>query len=141
MDIAYVNDSAVIRQNPKVTAINNAVEIDLTGQICADSIRKAMYSGVGGQMDFIRGASLSEGGKPIIALGSTTHRGEFENSIYAQRRSRSSDDQSTRPLRGYGVADLYGKNLSQRARVLTDIAHPDHREALEKERFERFSRM
>ncbi|HMW61538.1 MAG TPA: acetyl-CoA hydrolase/transferase C-terminal domain-containing protein, partial [Leptospiraceae bacterium] len=65
LDIAYVNDTAVIRRNPKVTAINSAIEVDLTGQICADSIGHRQFSGVGGQMDFVRGASLSEGGKPI----------------------------------------------------------------------------
>ena len=74
-DIAYVNDTAVIRQNPKVTAINSAIEIDMTGQVCADSIGNRMFSGVGGQMDFMRGAALSKGGKPIIAITSTTGKG------------------------------------------------------------------
>src|SRR5205085_4961 len=75
MDIAYVNDTSIIRRNPKAIAINSAIEIDLTGQVCADSIGTHQYSGIGGQMDFIRGASLSEGGKPIIALPSVTSRG------------------------------------------------------------------
>ena len=75
LDIAYVNDTAVIRRNPRVTAINSAIEVDLTGQVCADSIGDRLYSGVGGQMDFIRGAALSEGGKPIIALPSLTGSG------------------------------------------------------------------
>jgi acyl-CoA hydrolase len=74
-DIAYVNDTAIIRQNPKVTAINSAIEIDMTGQVCADSIGLRMFSGVGGQMDFMRGAALSKGGKPIIAITSTTAKG------------------------------------------------------------------
>jgi len=143
LDIGYVNDSAVIRQNPKVTAINSAVEIDLTGQVCADSIGKTMYSGVGGQMDFIRGASLSEGGKPIIALGSATHRGL---SKIVPTLKEGAGVVTTRAhvhyvVTEYGVADLYGKNLLQRARILTEIAHPDHREVLEKERFERFGRL
>jgi len=143
LDIGYVNDSAVIRQNPKVTAINSAVEIDLTGQVCADSIGKTMYSGVGGQMDFIRGASLSEGGKPIIALGSATHRGL---SKIVPTLKEGAGVVTTRAhvhyvVTEYGVADLYGKNLLQRARILTEIAHPDHRETLEKDRFERFGRL
>ena len=143
LDIGYVNDSAVIRQNPKVTAINSAVEIDLTGQVCADSIGKTMYSGVGGQMDFIRGASLSQGGKPIIALGSATHRGL---SKIVPTLKEGAGVVTTRAhvhyvVTEYGVADLYGKNLLQRARILTEIAHPDHREVLEKERFERFGRL
>src|SRR3569832_3030350 len=76
LDIAYVNDTSVIRRNPKVTAVNSAIEVDSTGQVCADSIGDRQYSGVGGQMDFIRGAALSEGGKPIIALPSVTSSGE-----------------------------------------------------------------
>lgn len=142
LDIGYVNDTAVIRQNPKVTAINSAVEIDLTGQICADSIGTKMYSGVGGQMDFIRGASLSEGGKPIIALGSTTNKGRSKITPVLQE---GAGVVTTRAhvhyvVTEYGVADLYGKNLLQRARALTNIAHPDHREALDKATFERFGR-
>lgn len=142
LDIAYVNDTAVIRQNPKVTAINSAVEIDLTGQVCADSIGTKMYSGVGGQMDFIRGASLSEGGKPIIALGSVTNKGFSKISPVLKE---GAGVVTTRAhvhyvVTEYGVADLYGKNLLQRARALTNIAHPDHREALDKAAFKRFGR-
>ena len=142
LDIAYVNDTAVIRQNPKVTAINSAVEIDLTGQVCADSIGQKMYSGVGGQMDFIRGASLSEGGKPIIALGSITSKGLSKISPFLKE---GAGVVTTRAhvhyvVTEYGVADLYGKNLLQRARALTNIAHPDHREELDKACFERFGR-
>ncbi len=142
LDIAYVNDSAVIRQNPKVTAINSAVEIDLTGQVCADSIGTKMYSGVGGQMDFIRGASLSEGGKPIIALSSATHRGL---SKIVPTLKEGAGVVTTRAhvqyvVTEYGIANLYGKNLLQRANALTNIAHPDHREALDRATFERFGR-
>lgn len=140
LDIAYVNDSAVIRRNPKVTAINSAIEVDLTGQVCADSIGTYQYSGVGGQMDFIRGASLSEGGKPIIALPSTTKRGESKIVPFIKE---GAGVVSTRAhihyiVTEYGVANLYGKNLRQRATELIRIAHPDHRETLEKAAFHRF---
>ena len=141
LDIAYVNDSAVIRRNPKVTAINSAIEVDLTGQVCADSIGTRLYSGVGGQMDFIRGASLSEGGKPIIALPSRTSKGESK--IVAFLRA-GAGVVTTRAhvhyiVTEYGVANLYGRNLKQRAKALIEIAHPDHREQLDRDAFERFS--
>lgn len=141
LDIAYVNDSAVIRRNPKVTAINSAIEVDLTGQVCADSIGTRLYSGVGGQMDFIRGASLSEGGKPIIALPSQTARGESKIVPFLKQ---GAGVVTTRAhvhyiVTEYGVANLYGRNLKQRAKALVEIAHPDHREHLEREAFERFS--
>ncbi len=140
LDIGYVNDSSVIRRNPRVTAINSAIEVDLTGQVCADSIGKRLYSGVGGQMDFIRGASLSEEGKPIIAMLSTTAHGESK--IVAALK-RGAGVVTTRAhvhyiVTEYGVANLYGKNLRQRARELIRIAHPDHREELEKDAFEQF---
>lgn len=140
LDITYVNDTAVIRRNPKATAINSAIEVDLTGQVCADSIGTRQYSGVGGQMDFIRGASLSEGGKPIIALPSTTNRGESKIVAFLKE---GAGVVSTRAhvhyiVTEYGIANLYGKNLRQRASELIKIAHPDHRETLEKAAFERF---
>ncbi len=140
LDIAYINDTAVIRRNPKVTAINSAVEVDLTGQVCADSIGTFHYSGVGGQMDFIRGASLSPGGKPIIALPSTTRKGISRIVPYLKQ---GAGVVTTRAhvhyvVTEYGVANLYGKNLGQRAKALVEIAHPDHREELEKAVFERF---
>lgn len=143
LDIAYVNDTAVIRRNPKVVAINSAIEVDLTGQVCADSIGELMFSGVGGQMDFIRGASLSEGGKPIIALPSVTQKGISRISPFL---NQGAGVVTTRAhvhyvVTEYGVAYLYGKNLHQRARLLIDIAHPDHREELEKAAFERFPSM
>ncbi|MCW9707299.1 acetyl-CoA hydrolase/transferase family protein [Fodinibius salsisoli] len=141
LDIAYVNDTAVIRKNPKVTAINSAIEVDLTGQVCADSIGTYHYSGVGGQMDFIRGASLSEGGKPIIALPSTTAKGE---SKIVPHLKQGAGVVTTRAhvhyvVTEYGVANLYGKNLRQRAQALIEIAHPDHREALQESVMERFN--
>lgn len=140
LDVAYVNDSAVIRRNAKVTAINSALEVDLTGQVCADSIGTRQYSGVGGQMDFIRGASLSEGGKPIIALPSTTSRGESRIVPFLRE---GAGVVTTRAhvhyiVTEFGVAYLYGRNLRQRAKALIEIAHPQHREMLERAAFERF---
>jgi 4-hydroxybutyrate CoA-transferase len=140
LDIGYVNDTSVIRRNPKVTAINSAIEVDLTGQVCADSIGMRQYSGVGGQMDFIRGASLSEGGKPIIALPSSTRRGESKIVPFLKQ---GAGVVTTRAhvhyiVTEYGIAYLYGKNLRERANELIKIAHPDHRDALEKAAFERF---
>jgi len=140
LDIAYVNDSAVIRRNPKVAAINSAIEVDLTGQVCSDSIGTYQYSGVGGQMDFIRGASLSEGGKPIIALPSTTNKGVSKITPYLKQ---GAGVVTTRAhvhyiVTEYGVANLYGKNLRQRSEELIKIAHPDHQESLERAAFERF---
>ncbi len=139
-EAAYTNDTAIIRQNPKVTAINSAIEIDLTGQVCADTIGKFQYSGVGGQMDFIRGASLSEGGKPIIAMPSVTNKGISKIVPFLKEGAGVT---TTRAhvhyiATEYGVVNLYGKNLKQRAKALISIAHPDHRENLEKEVFERF---
>jgi acyl-CoA hydrolase len=141
LDIAYVNDTSVIRRNPKVTAVNSAIEVDLTGQVCADSIGTRLFSGVGGQMDFIRGASLSDGGKPIIALPSQTARGESKIVHFLKQ---GAGVVTTRAhvhfiVTEYGVANLYGRNLKQRAKALVEIAHPDHREQLEREAFERFS--
>jgi len=140
LDIQYVNDTAVIRMNPKVASINSAIEVDYTGQVCADSIGTRMYSGVGGQMDFIRGASLSEGGKAIVALPSTTRKGETKIVPFLKE---GAGVVTTRAhvhyiVTEYGVADLYGESLRKRSKALIEIAHPDHREALEKAAFERF---
>lgn len=138
--IDYVNDTSVIRTNPKVTSINGAIEIDITGQVCSDSIGMYHYSGVGGQMDFIRGAALSEGGKPIIALPSTTSDGQSRIVPFLKK---GAGVVTTRAhvhyvVTEYGTAFLLGKNLHQRAKALIDIAHPNHREDLEREAFERF---
>lgn len=139
-EAAYTNDTAIIRRNPKVTAINSAIELDLTGQVCADTIGKMQFSGVGGQMDFIRGASLSEGGKPIIAMPSVTKNGvskivPFLNMGAGVTTTRAHVHYVATE---YGIVDLYGKNLRQRAKALISIAHPQHREALEEAAFERF---
>jgi len=140
MDIAYVNDTSIIRKNPKVAAINSAIEIDLTGQVCADSIGTYQYSGIGGQMDFIRGASLSEDGKAIIAMPSATHKGK---SRIVPLLHEGAGVVTTRGhvhwiVTEYGIVNLFGQNLKQRARLLMSIAHPDHREMLEKAYHERF---
>ncbi len=140
LDIAFVNDTSVIRQNPRVTAINSALEVDLTGQVCADSIGTRQYSGVGGQMDFIRGASLSEGGKPIVALPSVTSRGA---SRIVPLLQPGAGVVTTRAhvhhiVTEWGVADLYGRNLRQRALALVEIAHPQHRAWLAEEAGRRF---
>lgn len=139
LDVAYVNDTAVIRRNPKVVAINSAIEVDLTGQVCADSIGTRMYSGIGGQMDFVRGASLSPGGKPVIALPSVTRKGQSRIVPFLKQ---GAGVVTTRAhvhyvVTEWGVANLYGKNLRQRAKALIDVAHPDHREDLERAAGER----
>ena len=143
LDVAYVNDTAVIRRNSKVTAINSAIEIDLTGQVGADSMGTRQYSGVGGQMDFIRGASLSEGGKPIIALPSVTKSGISRISPFLRL---GAGVVTTRAhvhyvVTEWGVAYLYAKNLRQRARALIEISHPDQRAMLEEKAYERFKRL
>ena len=143
MDVAFVNDVSVIMRNPKVIAINSAIEIDITGQVCADSIGTYQYSGIGGQMDFMRGAALSEGGKPIIAIPSVTNKG------ISRIVPLLKDGAGVVTTRGhihyvateYGIVNLYGKNLEQRARLLTSIAHPAHQETLEKAYHLRFGRM
>jgi acyl-CoA hydrolase len=140
LDIAYVNDAAVIRRNPRVTAVNSAIEVDLTGQVCADTIGDLQFSGVGGQMDFIRGASLSEGGKPIIALPSVTATGK---SRLVPALAPGAGVVTTRAhvhfvVTEHGIADLWGKNLRQRAAALIGIAHPSHRDALAAEARRRF---
>ena len=140
LDIEYVNDTSIIRQNPKATAINSAIEVDLTGQVCADSIGAYQFSGIGGQMDFIRGASLSEGGKPIIALPSITSRGESRIVPFLKE---GAGVVTTRGhvhwvVTEYGYVDLFGKNMKQRGKSLISISHPDHREMLERAFYERY---
>ncbi|MBS1797567.1 MAG: acetyl-CoA hydrolase/transferase family protein [Acidobacteria bacterium] len=140
LDVAYVNDPAVIRRNPKVTAINSAIEIDLTGQVCADSIGTRVYSGVGGQIDFIRGASLSEGGKPIIALPSVTGKGESKITPFLKQGAGVVTTRANLHwvVTEFGAVNLFGKTLRQRALELISIAHPDHREELSRLAYERF---
>lgn len=140
--IDRVNDPALIKQNPKMVAINSAIEVDLTGQVCADSIGTRQYSGIGGQMDFIRGAALSQGGKPIIALTSRTAKGVPRIVPFLRP---GAGVVTTRGHVHYvvtenGVAYLFGKNLRQRAQALAAIAHPEDRESLERAIHERFDR-
>ncbi len=139
-EISFVNDTSVIRQNPRVVAINSAIEVDLTGQVCSDSIGMFQYSGIGGQMDFIRGAALSDNGQPIIALPSVTHKGESRivPSLKAGAGVVTTRGHIHWVATEYGIVNLYGQNLKQRAKLLMTIAHPDHREALERAFYERF---
>lgn len=140
LDIDYVNDPHVIRRNPRVVAINSAIEVDITGQVCADSIGTTQYSGIGGQMDFMRGAALSDGGKPIIALTSRTAKGVNRIVPFLKQGAGvvTTRGHIHYVVTEYGVAFLFGKNLRQRAKALVDIAHPDDRAMLEKACFERF---
>jgi acyl-CoA hydrolase len=131
----------VISRNPKVVAINSAVEVDLTGQVCADSIGDRIISGVGGQVDFITGASMSAGGKAIIALPSRTHQGASRISPILKPGAGVVTTRAHvhHVITEYGVADLYGKTIAERARSLIAIAHPDDREKLEREFSSRFA--
>ena len=140
LNIDYVNDTAVIRSNPKATVINSAIEVDITGQVCSDSIGTYHYSGVGGQMDYIRGAALSEGGKPIIALSATTSKGASKIVPFLKQGAGvvTTRAHAHYIVTEYGVAFLYGKNMRERAKALINIAHPDHREELERAAYERF---
>jgi 4-hydroxybutyrate CoA-transferase len=135
----YINDPFVIAQNERMVAINSAIEVDLTGQVCADSIGPKLYSGVGGQLDFIYGASRSKGGVPIIALPSTTalKDGTLLSRIVAMLKPGAGVVTSRNHIHyvvtEYGVADLYGRTIRQRTRQLIGIAHPDFRKELEKQ--------
>ena len=139
-DVGYTNSIDVIRRNPKVTSINSAIQVDLTGQVCADSVGTKFYSGVGGQIDFIRGAAASRGGKPIIAMPSVTTKGV---SKIAPVLDPGAGVVTTRAslhwlVTEYGAVNLYGKSLQDRAKLMISIAHPQHREALDRAAFARF---
>lgn len=140
MDVGYTNDPFIIAKNPKVTAINSALQVDITGQICADSLGTKFYSGVGGQVDFIYGASRSEGGKAILAMPSVTNKGV---SKIAPELTCGAGVVTTRShvhwfVTEHGAVNLYGKSLQERARLIISVAHPDHREALDRAAFERY---
>ena len=139
-DVAWTNDPFRIRENPKVMAINSALEVDLTGQICADSIGTMIYSSVGGQHDFMYGGALSEGGKTFIALPSTTSKGHSKIKALLTPGAGvvTTRFQTQYVVTEYGAAYLLGKGLAERARALIDIAHPSAREELEKAACERF---
>lgn len=139
-DVKYTNRVNIIAKNPKVTAINSALQIDITGQVCADSIGTIHYSGVGGQIDFLRGASLSKGGKPIIAMPSTTNKGI---SKIAPILTPGAGVVSTRAnihwlVTEFGAVNLYGRTLQDRAKLIISISNPEHQEMLDKAAFERF---
>lgn len=140
LDVDYTNDPSIIRRNPNMVAINSAVEIDLTGQVCSDSIGSYHYSGIGGQMDFIRGAALSEGGKPIIAITARTKKGLPRIVPFLKEGAGvvTSRGHIHYVATEYGIVNLHGKNFQQRAKALISIAHPEDREMLEKQAFERF---
>ena len=141
-EIAYTNDPRIIAQNPGMVSINSAIEIDLTGQVCADSIGERIYSGTGGQLDFVRGAKLSKGGKAIIAMASRTTKGQSKivpvlkpgAGVVTPR----ADVQWV--VTEFGAVNLYGKSLQERARLLISIAHPDDREMLSNAAHQRFGR-
>lgn len=141
----YTNDQHIIASNPKVTAINSCIEIDLVGQVASDTVGLKIFSGYGGQVDFLRGAALGTDGKgkPIIALPSTTNKGETKIVPFLKHGAGVT---TTRAhvhyvVTEYGVASLFGKSYRQRAYELIQIAHPDHRANLEKAAFERLKCM
>ncbi|RDI96691.1 acetyl-CoA hydrolase/transferase family protein [Meiothermus sp. QL-1] len=136
----WVNDPFVIARNERMVAVNSALEVDLTGQVCADSLGIRIYSGFGGQLDFIRGAAASRGGKPIIALPSTGKGGSLSRIVPMLKPGAGVV--TTRAdvhyvVTEYGVAELFGKSLRERAQALIQIAHPSYREALSQAAFER----
>jgi len=140
MDVGYTNDPFIIAKNPKTTAINSAIQVDLTGQVCADSIGTKFFSGAGGQIDFMYGSARSEGGNPIIAMPSITNKGV---SKIAPVLNLGAGVVSSRQhvhwlVTEYGAVNLYGKAMQERAKLMISIAHPNHREELEKAAFERF---
>ena len=141
-EIAYTNDPWNIARNPGMVSINSAIEIDLTGQVCADSIGSRIYSGTGGQLDFVRGAKLSKGGKAIIALASRTTKGlpKIVPTLKPGAGVVTPRADVQWVVTEFGAVNLYGKSLQERARLLTSIAHPEDREALERAAFERFGR-
>ncbi|MBN9336347.1 MAG: acetyl-CoA hydrolase/transferase family protein [Chryseobacterium sp.] len=140
MDVQHVNFPINIMKNKKMHAINSAIEIDLTGQVCADSIGTYQFSGIGGQMDFMRGAALSEGGKPIMAISSRTKKGVPRIVPFLKQGAGvvTTRGHIHYVVTEFGTAYLYGKNLRQRAKALIEISHPDDREMLDKAAYDRF---
>ena len=139
-DIKYTNDPWVISQNPCMTAINSAIEVDFTGQICADSIGTRMFSGTGGQVDFVRGATMSEGGKSITVFASRTKKGmtKIVPTLKSGAGVVTPRSDAHWIVTEYGAVDLFGKSLQERAKLLISIAHPDDRNDLDRAAFERF---
>lgn len=137
--VDYTNDTAVIRRLRRMTAINSAIEIDLTGQVCADSIGPRFYSGIGGQMDFVRGAALAEDGRAVIALPSSAMGGAQSRIVPFLKQGAgvvTTRGHVQTVVTEYGVAELHGRSVAQRARALIAIAHPDFREELDRAAFE-----
>lgn len=139
-DIAYTNNPWVISQNPHMKAINSATEVDLTGQICADSIGMRIFSGTGGQLEFVKGATMSAGGKSITAFASRTNKGKSKivSALNPGGGVVTPRADAHWVVTEYGAVDLYGRSLQERAKLLISIAHPDDREMLDREAFERF---
>lgn len=139
-DIEYTNDPFIIRQNPHMKAINSATEVDFTGQVCADSIGTRLFSGTGGQLEFVRGASMSEGGKSITAFASRTLKGQAKIVPALKEGAGVVTPRSDAHwiVTEYGAVDLYGKSIQERAKLMISIAHPDDREMLDRAAFERF---
>lgn len=139
-DIAYTNNPFIIAQNPHMKAINSAVEVDLTGQICADSIGTRLFSGTGGQVEFVRGATMSEGGKSITAFASRSAKG-FSKIVPVLKEGAgvvTPRSDAHWVVTEYGAVDLYGRSCQERAKLLISIAHPEDRENLDRAAFERF---
>lgn len=143
MDIGYTNSPATIAKNPNVASVNAAVQIDLTGQVCADSVGTRIISGTGGQLDFVEGANLSENGISIIALTSRTKDGlsKIVPTLHIGAGVVTPRADVNWIATEYGAVNLYGKGLKERAKLLISIAHPDDRERLERTAFERFGRI
>ena len=139
-DIKYTNDPWVISQNPHMKAINSATEVDLTGQISADSIGTRIFSGTGGQLEFVKGASMSQGGKSITAFASRTNKGAAKIVPMLKPGAGVVTPRADAHwiVTEYGAVDLYGRSLQERAKLMISIAHPDDREMLDREAFERF---
>ena len=139
-DIKYVNNPWVIAQNPHMKAINSAVEVDLTGQICADSIGTRIWSGTGGQVEFVKGATMSEGGKSITAFASQTKYGgsKIVPELHPGAGVVTPRADAHWIVTEFGAVDLYGKSLQERAKLLISIAHPDNQEELDRAAFDRF---
>ena len=139
-DIAYTNDPWVISRNPHMKAINSATEVDLTGQISADSIGTRIFSGTGGQVEFVKGATMSKGGKSITAFASRTNKGKSKIVSLLNPGAGVVTPRADAHwiVTEYGAVDLYGKSLQERAKLMISIAHPDDREQLDREAFERF---
>ena len=139
-DVGYTNDPYIIAKNDKVTAINSALQVDLTGQVCADSLGRKFYSGVGGQVDFVYGASLSKGGKAIIAMPSITNKGVSKicDTLLPGAGVVTTRNHMHWFVTENGAVDLYGKSLQERARLLISVAHPSAQEELDRAAFERY---